>query len=123
MNVERKILKLEQAILGRGGLPAWAIEAAERTIRTRKIAESSIDCLQAALMKADASYKPKHREQPHPISDSMDATEFAGDLVQRFKVRQHFEEWQRLRYDAGALRLKKFIKDMAEVHNEDSSRT
>jgi|WetSurSiteA1Bulk_404760.scaffolds.fasta_scaffold203842_1 hypothetical protein len=111
MNIEAKLLKMEEYVFGRAGLPSWAVDAAEKIITTRHIYQPSIKILEQALMKEDPTFKPKPRE-PHPISDSTDVDEVAAVLVERFEVRQHYEAWLQLRYDAGALRMKNFLEEL-----------
>ena len=108
MSLESKVIRLEQTLLGLGGLPKWATDAAEDWLNRQRYCNT--EDLEK-LLGIDA--KPK---EPHPISEAVDVDAFAADVVERFKSRENYEAFMLLRQDAGVLRLKKFLDDLkAEV--------
>ena len=107
--MESKVLKMEREILGRGnGAKAWALEVAEETINIRHL-YPNLEALEKALLREDPTYQPPPQE-PHPISDSNDVEQVAAILLERFKVRENYEEWQQRRYEAGSKRLGESLK-------------
>ena len=110
MNIESKVLRLEREIFGRGnGATAWALELAEETIRIRHLYRPNLEALEKALLREDPTYQPPPQE-PHPISDSNDGEQVAAILLERFRVRENYEEWQQRRYEAGSKRLGERLK-------------
>ena len=108
MDLKRKILRLEGVLIGRAGLPQWAIKVAEESIRIRQLFRPNMEEIEKALLREDPTYQPKPKE-PHPISDSMNVDEFASALVARFKTKQDYKEWQRQRYAEGCAKMMETI--------------
>ena len=110
MGLETKVIRLEQTLLGRGGLPVWALKAAEDWIQ-RPGNRFSIATLEGELQKLDPNYRPTP-EEPNPISDATTVEGFAADLVAKFKLRENYQAFMRLRYDAGAIKLFRFLDEL-----------
>jgi hypothetical protein len=77
MSIEKKILKLEQHLLGRSGLPRWATDAAEDLRKTRELYRPNHEAREKERMQADPNYIPAPPEPP------LDVDTYAADLVKR----------------------------------------
>jgi hypothetical protein len=105
VNLNSKVLFLEQEILGLGGLPRWAIDTAELWLRPKY----NTDALERVLRIAST-------EKPHPLSAAKDVDSFAADLLKKFGTRESYESWMSMKMDAGILRLERILDNLkAEV--------
>jgi len=111
MDLKRKILRLEGVLIGRAGLPQWAIKVAEESIKARqlyRLNQPNLEAIERAIMKEDPTYKPKPRE-PHPISEAETVEGLTADLLTKFRTKQAYEEWQRQRYAEGCAKMMETI--------------
>ena len=109
MDLKRKILRLEGVLIGRTGLPQWAIKVAEESIRIRQLFRPNMEEIEKALLREDPTYQPPPQE-PHPISDSDVVAEFAAAAAAKFGCKENYEQWLQRRYEAGSKRILEHLK-------------
>ena len=84
MSIKTKILKLEQHLLGRSGLPRWATDAAEDLRMTRELYRPNREAREKERMQADPNYIPAPPEPP------LDVDEYAANMVKRFVTFENY---------------------------------
>ena len=108
MSIENKVLRLEREILGRNGLPRWALEVAEEFLTPKRF---GVEAYLEAIRKIIPEQNPEPPEptRPHPISEATTVEGFASDLVTKFKTRENYTQWQQARYQEGGKKMQETI--------------